>query len=330
MDEKLRGGEPAAGSSTATTTRRVSPGSLGLNRGRASRSSTRPARSPAARAATIRSTARSSARTRSSSTSAQARRDTLGARDRAAHRQPGRIGDGVRRDLARADDRARTSAADRPIVASMSDLAASGGYYIAMPAQVDRRAAVDADRLDRHLRRQVRHRRRLREARRAHRVDEHRQARRDELAGAPVQRRRAEEAAGAAAGLLRPVRREGRRARGTARRRRSTRSRRAASGPAGRRRRTAWWTSSAGSTARSRVAKQRAKIAADSDVELVVYPPPQELLRAAVGAARRLERVSIGASARGWRRTCRRAELRSAARCCAARSRCSAAARRSR
>src|SRR4029079_7206408 len=31
---------------------------------------------------------------------------------------------------------ARNERADRPIVASMSDLAASGGYYIAMPAQV--------------------------------------------------------------------------------------------------------------------------------------------------------------------------------------------------
>ena len=48
----------------------------------------------------------------------------------------------------------------------MSDLAASGGYYIAMPAQVDRRAAGDADRLDRRLRRQDRHRRRAEQARR--------------------------------------------------------------------------------------------------------------------------------------------------------------------
>src|SRR5262249_58071760 len=30
----------------------------------------------------------------------------------------------------------KTGRADRPLVASMSDLAASGGYYIAMPAQV--------------------------------------------------------------------------------------------------------------------------------------------------------------------------------------------------
>src|SRR5205814_5866941 len=31
---------------------------------------------------------------------------------------------------------AKNERADRPLVASMSDLAASGGYYIAMPAQV--------------------------------------------------------------------------------------------------------------------------------------------------------------------------------------------------
>ena len=31
---------------------------------------------------------------------------------------------------------AKTERADRPLIVSMSDLAASGGYYIAMPAQV--------------------------------------------------------------------------------------------------------------------------------------------------------------------------------------------------
>ena len=112
---------------------------------------------------------------------------------RAADRQPRRIGDGVRRDLARADDRARTSARigrssrrcrisprraattsrcrRRSIVAQPSTLTGSigifggkfvtGGVYEKLGAQ--------------------------------HRVDEHRQARRDQLAGAPVQRRRAEE-----------------------------------------------------------------------------------------------------------------------------------------
>ena len=65
----------------------------------------------------------------------QARRDSVGARHRAAHRQPRRIGDGVGRDLARADDRkerARRPAARRVDVGS----GGVGGYYIAMPAQV--------------------------------------------------------------------------------------------------------------------------------------------------------------------------------------------------
>ena len=94
----------------------------------------------------------------------------------------------------------------------MSDLAASGGYYIAMPAQVDRRAAGDADRLDRHLRRQDRDRRRLRKARRAHRVDEHRQATpRSNSPARPFNAEELQEGAGAAAGVLRSVRREGRR-----------------------------------------------------------------------------------------------------------------------
>ena len=43
------------------------------------------------------------------------------------------------------------------------------------------------------------------------------------------------------------------------------------------------------------VAKERAKIAADSDVELVDLSAAQELLRAAVGAVRRVERVRSAA-----------------------------------
>ena len=102
----------------------------------------------------------------------------LGARDRAAHRQPRRIGVGVRRDLARADDRAQRA---RRSSARRLDVGPRGvGRLLHRDARAgDRRAAVDADRLDRHLRRQVRHRRRLRKARRPHRVDEHRPPRRD-------------------------------------------------------------------------------------------------------------------------------------------------------
>ena len=58
-----------------------------------------------------------------------------GARDRAAHRQPWRVrcaSDAIWRELMIA----KNERADRPLIVSMSDLAASGGYYIAMPAQV--------------------------------------------------------------------------------------------------------------------------------------------------------------------------------------------------
>ena len=163
--------------------------------------------------------------------------------------------------------------ADRPIVASMSDLAASGGYYIAMPAQVivaqpstltgsigifggkfvtggvyeKLGARIESTSIGKHAE--------INSPVRPYNPDE------------------AEEARRAAPGLLRPVRGEGRRRRGTARRRRSTRWRRAASGPGARRRSTGWWTRSAGSTSAIALAKERAKIPADSDVELVVYPP---------------------------------------------------------
>ena len=105
----------------------------------------------------------------------------------------------------------RTERADRPLVASMSDLGGVGRLLHRDGRRRDRRPAVDAHRLDRHLRREVRHRRTLRQARRAHRLDERRPARRNRLAGSPVHAGGGQEAAGAAAGVLRPVHREGRR-----------------------------------------------------------------------------------------------------------------------
>ena len=53
-----------------------------------------------------------------------------------AHRQPRRVVDRLGRDLARADDHQGAIRGKRPIVVSMSDLAASGGYYIAMAGDV--------------------------------------------------------------------------------------------------------------------------------------------------------------------------------------------------
>ena len=47
--------------------------------------------------------------------------------------------------------------AAKPVIVSMSDVAASGGYYFAVAADSIVASPVDAHRLDRHLRRQVQH-----------------------------------------------------------------------------------------------------------------------------------------------------------------------------
>ncbi len=175
----------------------------------------------------------------------QARRDSLVRANRRPRRQPGRVGGGVRRGVARADDRedrTRRSAARRVDVRP-----GRLGRLLHRAAGPDhRRAAVDADRVDRHLRRQVRHRRRVRKAGRQNRVDQHRPERGDQFTGPPLQRAGGEEAAGAAAGVLRSVRREGRglapQYAGEDRRD----SHRVASGPAARPNRMGWSTSSAG------------------------------------------------------------------------------------
>ena len=105
---------------------------------------------------------------------------------------------------------AKTERADRPLIVVDVRPGRLGRLLHRDAGAGHRRAAVHAHRVDRHLRRQVRHRRRLREAGRAHRVDQHRPERGDQFTGAPLQPGGAEEAAGAAAGVLRPVRREGR------------------------------------------------------------------------------------------------------------------------
>ena len=109
----------------------------------------------------------------------------VGARDRAAHRQSGRIGRGIRCDLARVDDHAQRTHRSSAHCVDVGPRRV-GRVLHRHAGAGDRRAAVDADRVDRRRRRQVRHRRRLREARRAHRLDQHRPARRNQFAGAPA------------------------------------------------------------------------------------------------------------------------------------------------
>ena len=101
--------------------------------------------------------------------------------------------------------------ARKPLVVSMSDLAASGGYYIAMPGPRDRGPARDADGIDRDLLGQVRHRRHLQQGGDEHRGGQRGRLRGDVFAVASVQCRRTRQDRRAHAGLLRPVRREGRR-----------------------------------------------------------------------------------------------------------------------
>ena len=188
VDDKLRAGEQRRhldGDDYA----RVSLASLGLNRG--------PRIAVIYAAGTINggksgydpvNGAGRSAPTRSSSTSARRGATARCARSCCASTAPAdrrSASDAIWRELMIAKTRARRPAARRVDVGSRR----VGRLLHRDAGAGDRRAAVDAHRIDRHLRRQVRHRRRLREARRAHRVDEHRPARRDQLAGAPLQPR---------------------------------------------------------------------------------------------------------------------------------------------
>ena len=224
----------------------------------------------------------------------QARRDSVDSRHRPAHRQPRRIGGGVRRDLARADDRAQR--ARRPAARRVDVRPRGVGRLLHRDAGAGhRRAAVDADRLDRHLRRQVRHRRRC--TRSSARTSSRRASagtRRSNSPARPLQRR----ASGRSwRSSCRPSTTSSSRrspSRATARRRRSTPSRRVASGPAGRPRRTGWWTSSAGSSGRSRSPSSARRFPPTREVELVGLSAAQELLRARCRTSSRGRRAAGG------------------------------------
>ena len=139
----------------------------------------------------------------------------------------------------------------RPLIVSMSDLAASGGYYMAMaapyivaqPGTLTGSIGVVGGKIvtGRHVG----------EGGREHRGGQQGQERRDGVADASVQPRGAREGAAGDGRLLLPVRRErgpvaahdgGEAAR---------RSRRDGYGPGGRRRRSGWSTNSAASSGRS-------------------------------------------------------------------------------
>ena len=138
------------------------------------------------------------------------------ARDRPAVDSPGGSGtasDAIWREV-------RLARRVKPVVASMGDYAASGGYYIAMGRRRDRGRARHDHRLDRRLLREVQPARPLREARRQPGDGAARQERaRSSRATSPGTRRERAQGARAQPGLLRHVREQGRR---------GTRTRRAA------------------------------------------------------------------------------------------------------
>ena len=202
----------------------------------------RRARSSAARAASIRSTAPCSVPIRSSSTSARpaasgakalvVRIDSPGGSSVAS--------DVIWRELMITKDQGL------PIIVSMSDLAASGGYYMAMAGDVIvAQPGTLTGSIGIYTGKFVTGGT-LRQARRERRDRQAGEVRRDVLAGSPVHPRGTRQGARVDAGHLRSVRRAGRRIAADDARRRSIRSGRAGSGPGSRRARSAWSMSSAG------------------------------------------------------------------------------------
>ena len=177
----------------------------------------------------------------------------------------------------------------KPVIASMSDVAASGGYYIAMPAHAIVAEPATLTGSIGVVMLEVRDRRHAEEAR-----DEHgRGARSGRYADlySPVRAFSPEErgqGAGTDAGHLRHVRREGGR---TAATRRPSASTRSAQGRVwtGRQAKQIGLVDELGGLERAlAIAKQRAKLPADSEVELVVYPPKKSFYEHREEPVRRL------------------------------------------
>ena len=204
---------------------------------------------------------------------AQGARGQLDPRHRAADRQPRRIGvasDVIWREIMLTRER-------KPVIASMSDVAASGGYYIAMPAHaivaqpatltgsigvVSLRFVIDGT---------------LDEARPQHGDREAGQVRRAVFAGPAVHARRARRRSGSR--CRRPTTRSSRRRR-PGRNTTPERIDAIAQGRVwtGRQAKEIGLVDELGGLDRAlAIAKERAKIAPGSEVELVVYPPKKSL-----------------------------------------------------
>ena len=181
----------------------------------------------------------------------------------------------------------------------MSDVAASGGYYIAMPAHAIVARAVDPDRIDRRGAHEVRDRRHAEEAR-----DEH--GGRVARASTPTCTRRSDRSRPRSARAWRrtcrpPTTRSSRKRRRGATPRPSG-STRSAQGRVwtGRQAKEIGLVDELGGLDRAiAIAKQRAKIAQDTDVELVIYPPKKSIYEMLSDPLGELERfVNAGVAAR--------------------------------
>ena len=146
---------------------------------------------------------------------------------------------------------------DRPLVVSMSDLAASGGYYIAMAGDSIVAQPGTHHRVDWRLRRQDRHWRRAEQDRRQPVKRSCRVRRPASTRRLPLHAASAREAPGDHAGHLRRLRREGGGIAQDHARAASTPWRRVACGPVSRRASRVSSTRSAASTPRSRLRRSR-------------------------------------------------------------------------
>ena len=277
--------------------RSVSPGSLGLNRGPAHRGPL-CGRNHRLRREQLRLAAGRDRRVgHDHPLPAQGARRQLDQGDRAARRQPRRIGDRLRRDLARGRADPRGEAGDRVDVGRRR----LGRVLHRDAGAQDRRRAGDADRLDRRRDGEVRHRRDAEEARHEHGGSEPGPLRRTSIR--PSVRSPQKNGRSSRSRCRRPTTRSSRRPRpgATRRRRRSTPWPRAGSGPAARRSRSALSTSSAVSIGPWRIAKEHARIAATCEVELVIYPPKRSLYESLADPFGTLERSALCGAPRSER-----------------------------
>ena len=185
----------------------------------------------------------------------------------------------------------------RPLVVSMSDLAASGGYYMAMaspyivaqPGTLTGSIGVVGGKIVTGGT--------WAKAGANIEVVSQGQERGDGVPDAPLQSRGAREGAAGDGGLLLPLRRERRPLTAHDGREAPRRSRRDASGPGGRRSRSDWWTSSAASSGRSPSPSSAPGCRRHAEVQIVTYPPRRTLFEMLSESLQSQSRADAGLAA---------------------------------